>query len=245
VGRQRPEYLRGELAQLGAWTRGEKNVVWAFGTTVGLWLLPGMVGLAGGADSAGAKWLGQHLPEGVAALLGAGLLFVLPLDFKRGEFTLGWSEAVRIDWGTILLFGGGLALGDAMFTTGLAEWFGRGVVERLQVESALGLTALFGLLGVLLTETTSNTAAANMLVPVAIGVAKAAGVDPMGPALAASLGASLAFMLPVSTPPNAVVFGSGCVPILKMVRHGLVMDVMGFIALVATVHWVVPWALRQ
>jgi sodium-dependent dicarboxylate transporter 2/3/5 len=172
------------------------------------------------------------------------LLFVLPLDFRRGEFTVSWSDAAQIDWGTILLFGGGLALGDAMYSTGLAEWFGRGLVERLGVESGLGLTALFAALAVVLTETTSNTATANMLVPVAIGVAKAAGVDPAGPALAAALGASMAFMLPVSTPPNAIVFGSGCVPLLKMVRHGVVLDVVGLVAVVAVVHWLVPWVMR-
>lgn len=237
-------YIEREKSRLGPLSQGEKNVLLAFAVTVGLWLLPGVLALVRGTSSPTYQWLGSHLPEGVAALIGATLLFVLPTDFARGEFTLGWSDAMRIDWGTILLFGGGLAIGDAMFSTGLAEWMGKGLVGQLHITSTLGLIVLFGGLGVLFTETTSNTATANMVVPVAIAVSKAAGVEPLQPALAACLGASLAFMLPVSTPPNAIVFGSGCVPILKMVRHGLVLDLAGLAGIVVTVYWLVPLIIR-
>jgi sodium-dependent dicarboxylate transporter 2/3/5 len=109
-----------------------------------------------------------------------------------------------------------------------------------EARTSLALTLLFAVIAVLLTETTSNTAAANMIVPVAIAVASGAGVSPVGPAIAACLGASLAFMLPVSTPPNAIVFGSGCVPLLKMVRHGLVLDLIAVVGVVAAVHWLAP-----
>ncbi|MBM3855431.1 MAG: anion transporter, partial [Verrucomicrobia bacterium] len=153
-------------------------------------------------------------------------------------------QAQRIDWGTILLFGGGLALGEAMFSTGLARWIGEGLAHALAARTALGLTVLFAVIGVLLTETTSNTATANMAVPVAIAVAQAAGVDPVPPAVAACFGASLAFMLPVSTPPNAIVFGTGCVPLLRMVRHGIVLDLIGIVAIIAAVHWLLPAVLR-
>jgi sodium-dependent dicarboxylate transporter 2/3/5 len=131
-----------------------------------------------------------------------------------------------------------------MFSTGLARWIGEGLATSFNVQTALGLTMLFAMIGVLLTETTSNTAAANMVVPVAIAVAQAAQVNPVPPALAACLGASLAFMLPVSTPPNAIVFGTGCVPLLKMVRHGLVLDLFGIAAIIAVCHWLVPWVMR-
>jgi sodium-dependent dicarboxylate transporter 2/3/5 len=106
------------------------------------------------------------------------------------------------------------------------------------------LIILFTFVSLLLTETTSNTAAANMVVPVAIAVAQAAGVSPLQPALAVCLAASLAFMLPVSTPPNAVVYGSGCVPLLKMVRHGFVLDSISLVVVVATVYWFVPLVIR-
>ncbi len=233
-------WIQAERAKLGPLSRGERNVLVAFVTTVSLWLLPGLVAVVAGVNAPLFLALNRHLPEAAAALLGATLLFVLPVDFRRGEFTIGWAQARRIDWGTILLFGGGLALGEAMFSTGLARWVGEGLAHSLNAHTALGLTVLFAVIGVLLTETTSNTAAANMVVPVAIAVAQAAQVNPVLPALAACLGASLAFMLPVSTPPNAIVFGSGCVPLLKMVKHGIVLDVVGIGAIILVVHWLVP-----
>lgn len=238
------EWMAAERSTLGRLTRGERNVLVAFGVTLALWLTPGIVTAVAGVDSAANRWFQDHLPEGVAALLGGSLLFVLPVDWRRGEFTLGWDQAQRIDWGTILLFGGGLALGDAMFNTGLARWMGEGLAHVFQARTELGLTALFAVIAVVLTETTSNTATATMVVPVAIAVAQAAQVNPLGPALAAGLGASLAFMLPVSTPPNAIVFGTGCVPLLSMVRYGLVMDALGIVAIIATVHWLVPLVVR-
>jgi solute carrier family 13 (sodium-dependent dicarboxylate transporter), member 2/3/5 len=237
-------WIQTERAKLGPLSRGERNVLVAFGVTVILWLLPGVVAVVAGVNAPLFKALERHLPEAAAALLGATLLFVLPVDFRRGEFTIGWAQARRIDWGTILLFGGGLALGEAMFSTGLARWIGEGLAQSLHAHTALGLTVLFAVIAVLLTETTSNTATANMLVPVAIAVAQAAQVNPVPPALAACLGASLAFMLPVSTPPNAIVFGTGCVPLLKMVKHGIVLDLIGIGAIILVVHWLVPLILR-
>ena len=114
----------------------------------------------------------------------------------------------------------------------------------LQARTTLGLVMLFGAVAIVLSETTSNTASATMVVPVAIAVAQAAGVDPLPPALAACLAASMGFMLPVSTPPNAIVYGSGCIPLLKMARHGLVLDLAGFVVIVAVVTWLVPLVLK-
>ncbi|HPA17532.1 MAG TPA: DASS family sodium-coupled anion symporter [Verrucomicrobiae bacterium] len=224
-------------------SRGAKNVLLAFGATVVLWLMPGIITATVGASSPAAAWLSGHVPESVAALVGAALLFVLPVDWRRGEFTLSWREARRIEWGTILFFGGGLSMGEMMFSTGLAKWMGEGIASALPAHTELGLVAVFAVVGLALTEVTSNTAAAAMVVPIAIAVAQAAGVDPMPCALAATLSASLAFMLPISTPPNAIVYGSGCVPILKMVRHGVVLDAVAVVLVVAVVHWAVPLVL--
>lgn len=237
-------WIQEQRSRLGRFSRGEKNVLLAFGVTVSLWLLPGAVAVVAGIESPFYKWLNAHLPEGVCALLGATLLFILPVNWGRNEFTLTWREAKGIDWGTILLFGGGLAMGDAMFSTGLARWMGEGLAGMLQTHTSLGLIVLFTVIATLLTETTSNTATANMLVPVVIAVSQAAGVSPLQPALATCLAASLAFMLPVSTPPNAVVYGSGCVPLTKMIRHGLVMDAFAVVAVIATAYWLVPLAIR-
>jgi len=238
-------WLRAEKNKLGPLRRGEKNVLLAFVLTVLLWLAPGFLALTFGPQHPSAAWMNQHFPEAIVALIGGLLLFVLPVDFRRGEFTLSWNEARRIDWGTILLFGGGLALGELMFSTGLAQWLGEGLAHALQVRSTPGLVMLFTAVAIILSETTSNTASATMVVPVAIAVAQAAGVDPLPPALAACLGASMGFMLPVSTPPNAIVYGSGCVPLLKMVKHGLLLDLVGFLAIVPVATWLVPWLLKK
>jgi sodium-dependent dicarboxylate transporter 2/3/5 len=239
------EWLRSEKAKLGPLRRGERNVLLAFLLTVLLWLGPGIVAIFFGTEHPASRWMNRHLPEAMVALVGGLLLFLLPVDFKRREFTLSWNEAKGIDWGTILLFGGGLALGDLMFSTGLAEWLGSGLAHQLQAHSTLGLVALFTAAAIFLSETTSNTASATMVVPVAIAVAQAAGVDPLAPALAASLGASMGFMLPVSTPPNAIVYGSGCVPLLKMVKFGVVLDLVAFAVIVPVTTWFVPWLLTR
>jgi sodium-dependent dicarboxylate transporter 2/3/5 len=185
------------------------------------------------------------LPESIVGLLGALLLFLLPIDLREHRFTLTWKEAAQIDWGTILLFGGGLALGELMFSTGLASWLGHGLANAVHAHTTFGVVALFTLVAIIISEATSNTASATMTVPVAIAVAQAAGVNPVEAALAATLGSSMGFMLPVSTPPNAIVYGSGCIPLLKMVHYGLLLDLVGWIVIVAAVTWLVPLVLKM
>jgi len=237
-------WIHAEQSKLGALTRGEANTLLAFLVTVALWLLPGAVAIVAGPESTAYKWLNAHLPEAIVAVLGASLLFALPVNLSRWEFTLSWREAVRIDWGTILLFGGGMALGELMFSTGLAQWIGEGLAHALNAKSVMGLIILFTGVAILVSETTSNLASATMVVPVAIAVSQAAGVNPLQPALAACLGASMGFMLPVSTPPNAIVYGSGCIPLLKMVKHGALLDLVGFAVIVAVTTWLVPLVLK-
>ena len=220
-------YIDRERLQLGAWTRGQTNTLVAFGVAVLLWVLPGILAVTGLADSSFGAWLTARVPEAVAALTGALLLFVLPVRWREGTFTVTWNDAVAIDWGTILLFGGGLALGTLMFETGVATAMGEGLAGTLGASSLWTLTFASIALGIVLSETTSNTAAANMVIPVAIAVAQAAGVNPVPPALGACFGASYGFMLPVSTPPNAIVYGSGLVPIPSMMRAGILFDAIG------------------
>jgi solute carrier family 13 (sodium-dependent dicarboxylate transporter), member 2/3/5 len=229
-----------ELHRLGRLTRGERNVLIAFGVTVLLWIAPGLFAAVGQSESAFARGLQASVPESVAAMLGATLLFVLPVQWTKRQFTLTWDQAARIEWGIVLLYGGGLALGDLAFTTGLARAIGEGLTSWTPAPTTFGLTVLFTAVAIVLSETTSNTASANMIVPVAIAVATAAGVDPLAPALAATLGASMGFMMPISTPPNAIVYGSGHVPLTAMMRFGVVLDLAGFVVIVALVTWLVP-----
>ncbi len=229
-----------ELRRLGRLSRAQKNVLFAFGSTITLWLTPGILALAGAGDSAFARAFDASIPESVAAVLGALLLFVLPVDWEERRFTLRWEEAVRIDWGIILLFGGGLSLGSLAFTTGLAEAIGHGILALVPARSPLAFTMIFTALAILTTEVASNTASATMIVPIAIAVANAAGVRPLEPALGATLGASMAFMMPISTPPNAIAYSSGYVPITSMIRHGLALDAFAFVAIVTLVTLLAP-----
>jgi sodium-dependent dicarboxylate transporter 2/3/5 len=224
-----------ELKKLGPVSVGQRNVLLAFGITVTLWVIPGLLALAGIEQSAFGRAYNEAIPESVAAMIGALLLFVLPLDWNARRFTLTWDEAVRIDWGIVLLYGGGLAMGGLAFSTGLAEAMGTGITSYLPSQSTVALTVMFTLSAIVLSEATSNTAAANMVIPIAIAVSQAAGIRPIEPVLGATLGASMGFMMPVSTPPNAIVYSSGFIPITSMMKYGIVLDVIGFFVIVGLV----------
>jgi solute carrier family 13 (sodium-dependent dicarboxylate transporter), member 2/3/5 len=235
VGAESTAMVREELARLGPLTPGQRNVLLAFGITVILWVAPGLFAIAGVDASPFARAFARSVPESIAAMAGALLLFLLPTDWKGRHFTITWDQALKIDWGIILLFGGGLAMGELAFSTGLAEAMGKGITSWLPSQSTVALTMLFTGAAIVLSEATSNTAAANMIVPIAIAVAQAAGVRPIEPALGATLGASMGFMMPVSTPPNAIVYSSGFVPIAAMMRYGIFLDVAGYFVIVALV----------
>lgn len=229
-----------ELKRLGRQTAGQRNVLIAFGVTILLWIAPGVLAIAGLDQTAFARAYATHMPEGVAAMIGACLLFVLPVDWRERRFTLTWDEAVKIDWGITLLYGGGLALGEMTFSTGLAQALGEGVTTWLPSQSALALTVLFTAAAILVSEAASNTASANMVIPIAIAVSQAAGIRPIEPVLGATLGASMGFMMPVSTAPNAIVYSSGYVPIGQMMRHGFLLDLVAFVVIVTAVMTLGP-----
>ena len=234
------EYLDRAEHEAGPWTRGQINCAIAFGVAAALWITPGALAAAGLGGTPWVRALTPRLDEAVVAIVAASLLFILPIDWPSRRFTIGWKEASQIDWGTILLFGGGLSLGHLMFVTGLAEHLGRTLVAWSGVSSLWGVTAVAAALGILLTEVTSNTAATNMLVPVVISIAQASGVSPVTPALAACIGASMAFMLPISTPPNAIVYGSRLVPITAMIRFGVLLDIVAFVIILAGLWLMAP-----
>ena len=233
------EYVAEERRKMGPLSVKERNTLIAFATAVTLWIVPGLVGIVAGDESSAYENVTDRLNEGVVAILAASLLFILPTDWKKREFTLTWGEASRIDWGTIVLFGSGIIFGAALQDTGLAETIGTSASESLGVTSSVAITIFAVILAIVISETTSNTASASIVVPIIIPVAVAAGVDPFVPALAATFAASFGFMLPVSTPQNAIVYGSGVVPITKMLRSGIVFDVIGAILILIGVPLVV------
>ncbi|MEX5275087.1 DASS family sodium-coupled anion symporter [Kocuria sp. CPCC 205235] len=229
------EYIRQHREEQGPMSRAEKNTLIAFGFTVTLWLLPAVVSLIGGTESDAYIFVDDRLDEGIVAVLGASLLFILPTNWKKREATLTWTDAAKIDWGTIILFGTGIIFGSLLADTGLAETIGTGASENLNITNVVTITVFSAVLAVLISETTSNTASAAVIVPIVIPLCQAMGVDPFVPAMAATFAASFGFMLPVSTPQNAIVYGTGAVPITRMIRTGIFFDILGVILIVTIV----------
>ena len=252
--------VRRELRELGPLRTGERRAVVIFALAVLGWLLPSLLRLVAGAEAEATRWAREALPEGVVALLAASLLFVVPSGDlgpphkraaasetiagsrrERAAKLVAWSQVSRVDWGTLLLLGGGLALGGLTIDTGLAAAIGD-LVERWLGDGASTTVVLLVVTGLVIymTELVSNTATTNMLLPVVIPLATRLGMDPVPVALAVTLAASFAFMLPVSTPPNAIAYGSGHIRMPTMVRFGAWLDLVGLALLVLAAQFLLP-----
>lgn len=211
------ELMRAELRDCGPVGRGERLTIGVFLVVALLWVLrPALQGLPGldGLSDAGI------------AIAGAVALFLAPVDARRGVMALDWEHAKRIPWGILLLFGGGLSLAAAIEDTGLAAFIGEQVTGLDHLALPL-LVVVVSLVVVFLTEVTSNTAAAALFVPVLGGAALVLGIDPLLLVVPATLVATFAFMLPVATPPNAIVFSSGHLTVAQMARTGIVLNLVG------------------
>jgi sodium-dependent dicarboxylate transporter 2/3/5 len=194
-----------------------------------------------GSDAEILKVYSKYFPEAVVARLAGLLLFILPVNWQRREFTLNWKDANKgIDWGTLVLFGGGLSLGAMMYSTELSKWIGESIVKATGANSQLAIVALFSCLSLFMSELTSHTAATNMVGPLGITVALSAGLSPIPVAVGIALASSLGFMLPVSTPPNAIVYASGLISITKMIKAGVLIDILGLALItIPLVVWLV------
>ena len=228
------------LAGGGGVGRGAAWTVAAILLAFALWTAPAVAGGFLGRAHPLARALDHHFPEAGVALLCATLLFVVPSNWRQRRFVLGWEDTAEINWGVLLLFGGGLSLGTLAETTGLAKWVGEGVVQSGLASSPGGLLLVSIAAAVAVTEVASNTAAATLLVPVVIAAAREAGFDPVPPALGAGIACSCAFVFPVSTPPNAIVFGTGRVPLTRMIRAGFLLDIVSLFVLWAGIQLLRP-----
>ncbi len=208
--------VRGELSALGAMSRGEKLVLAVFVSTALAWILRRPV----------VQQIVPFASDASIAIFAALVLFAIPLDSKNGKFALEWEEAQRLPWGVLLLFGGGFALAAGMESSHLTEWISqrllvlRGLPEPVVVFCTCLLMAA-------LTEFTSNTATTITMLPVLAAAARAMGISATTLMIPATLAASCAFMLPVATPPNAIVFGSGRIKLAKMFTTGLWLEGIG------------------
>lgn len=216
--------IASERRQLGSMLRGEKITATVFALTAAAWVFRSEKTF-GNVVVPGLQSLSPYVTDATIAIAAALLLFCLPASFSRGQFTLDWPTARKIPWGVLVLFGGGLSLARAMDRSGLAAWIGSAIsdVGHLPVLLIVGAVAL---LVIFLTEVTSNTATATMAMPIMAGTAVLIGIDPLLLMSTAAMAASMAFMLPVATPPNAIVFGSEFLTISQMARAGLLLNIL-------------------
>lgn len=222
------DLIRRELAQLGPMSRQEKSVLAVFTGVALAWTVNGLI------DAPVAL-----VNDSTIAIAGAVLLFLIPADLKKGEFLLDWRTAAGIPWDVLVLFGGGFALAGAFASSGLTVWIA-GELELLQGIGAFGLILAVVLLVVFLTEITSNTATATLLLPLMGALALSLDMHPYALMVATAIAASFAFMLPVATPPNAIVFASRHVTIRQMAGAGLWLNLLGAALLASAVYWLMP-----
>lgn len=218
--------VRRALEDMGPMSVAEKRVAIVFAITAILWITrPLMTG----------QWPSLMLSDTTIAIGGALLLFFIPSGQARGDHLLTWDYAERLPWGVLLLFGGGLSLAAAVADSGLAQGIGN-ALGGLQGWPVLMLVVAVTVTIIFLTELTSNIATAATFLPVVAALAVSLGQDPLLLAIPAVLAASFAFMMPVATPPNAIVFSSGFISIPQMVRAGIWLNVIGTITIIAAVY---------
>lgn len=203
-----------ELSHCGPMDRAQRQVAIIFALTATLWITRPLID----------TWLPGLSDTGIA-VFGGLLLFAWPVDWRRWQFLLTWDDAARLPWDVLILFGGGLSLAAGISDSGLAGWIGS-AFAGLEGVHALFLIMLAVTFTIFLTEVTSNTATAAAFLPILASVALGMGLDPMILTVPAAVAASCAFMLPVATPPNAVVYGSGRISIPQMARAGLVVNLI-------------------
>lgn len=229
------EEINAQIKKLGTISYEEKWVLGVFVFTAFAWMSRSIL----------LSKIFPGIDDSIIAITSAVILFLLPARKSLERMILTWEEAVKLPWGILLLFGGGLALAQGFQTTGLAEWIGS---QLTLLDGVALLILLFVIVSAVnfLTEITSNLATTAMILPVLAPLALSIDVHPYVLMVGATLAASCAFMLPVATPPNAVVFGSGYLRIPDMVRVGIWMNIISIILLTAVVYYLMPliWGIE-
>lgn len=227
-----------QLRQLGTLSRGEIATLAVFLLTAVAWVIrPLLVKIR-----LGDEYLLSGLTDAGIAMTASLALFLIPVNLRRQEFVMDWKAARAVPWDILLLFGGGMSLAQAVKGTGVAEFLGAQAV-RFEGIPTLLLVVIVTAAVIFLTELTSNIATTATLLPVLAALAPGLGVHPYQLIFPAALSASFAFMMPVATPPNAIVFGSGAIELKEMMRAGWWLNLLGIVAVVAVTHWVLPWVI--
>lgn len=224
------EFIRSELARMGPITQQEVRVGIIFLGAALLWIFRPL--------------LSSELPglsDAGIAIGGSLLMFLMPSNHERQPCLLSWEDTLKMPWGVLVLFGGGLSMASAISRTGLADWIG-GSLSALGGWPLVILLAVVITMMVFLTELTSNTASAAAFLPILVPLAIAVGQNPLLLTIPVVIGASCAFMLPVATPPNAIVYGSGRIGIPEMTRAGLYLNLLSIGLILLASYTVVMWA---
>lgn len=222
------EEIKRELHSLGPITADEKKVIVVFLITAISWISRSFL----------LKRIIPAIDDTIIALVGVVLLFLIPSS-RKGENIMDWKTARKLPWGILILFGGGLAIASGFQSTGLAAWLA-GTLKGLDNVSFIVLLFAVSAMVNYLTEVTSNVATATILLPILASIAIAMEVHPYALMIAATLSASCAFMLPVATPPNAVVFSTGYIKISQMVRAGFFLNMISVIVIVFALWFLLP-----
>ena len=235
------DHLKAEHDRLGPVQRGEWATFIVFCLTAALWMLRPILatGIKGaGPDEYAFPPLVPGLSDAGIAMLAALALFVIPVNIARGEFAVDWPTVRKMPWGILVLFGGGLSLARAVKTNGVAEFIGE-QANFLSGAPTILLVLTITTAVIFLSELTSNTATTATLLPVLAGVALGLDVHPYMLIIPAAVAASCAFMMPVATPPNAIVFGSGYITIPQMCKAGLWLNLLGIVLVTALMYAVI------
>jgi sodium-dependent dicarboxylate transporter 2/3/5 len=216
-----------ELKKLGKISFEEKAVAWVFGMTAVLWISRSFVLV---------QWL-PSINDTSIAIASAASLFLMPSKKNNKVGLLNWDEAVKLPWGVIILFGGGLSIAAAFRSSGLAEWVGN-QLHMLETIPVFFIILLIALLVNFLTEVTSNVATASIMLPVLAALSQVIGIHPFLLMIPATMAASCAFMLPVATAPNAIVFASGNLKVKDMARAGFFLNITSSAIIAMVSYWV-------
>ena len=232
------EFIDRELRAMGPMNRGEWITFLVFMFASALWISrPWISKWTIGEGDAALQPL-RFLTDATIAMLAAMLLFITPVNWKQRVFTMNWEHARRLPWGILILFGGGLSLAAAIEANGVAEFIG-GQTQRFAGVPELLLVIIVVTAVVFFSEIASNTATATTLIPIFAAMAPGLGVHPYMLVIPAGLAASLAFMLPVGTPPNAIVFGTGHVTMPQMVKAGFLLNLIGIVLITLLTYIVI------
>ncbi|MFZ5515434.1 MAG: SLC13 family permease [Candidatus Zhuqueibacterota bacterium] len=230
--------IQEELEKMGPMSKGERMVLIIFVLTALMWifrqdLVLGTFVIPGWSNALGIE---KMVNDGTVAIFSALLLFAIPEDLKSNSFLLDWEWARKIPWGILLLFGGGIVLAEGIKTTGLSAWIGNNLTLLSEVPLFVMIMIVCFIL-TFLTEVTSNTATALIFMPIMAATAVAMETHPLLFMFPAAISASCAFMLPVATPPNAIVFASGHITIPQMAKAGVWLNFLGIITVTAVTYW--------